>query len=411
VRPACLIALALALVCAGCGDDDSGGNGGGGGGNSSDGGGSGDSGGGGDTSGGGVPADFSALVKDTETALEDYWAGALGSFSGGSFTAPARVEAYTEDNPPRGSACLKPSSPEWEGNSFYCPPDEALYLDADFLPELGAEFDTPETATVLVHAHEFGHHLQALDAAEPALDVGNELQADCYAGVFMSAVESGAASLDVGELYPAAALNTMRDLADSNWEQTSWFEPGAHGGPVERAQAMATGYLTEDAQFCAGYESTGPIEPVTVGPQGSEYTFRPPPAAKLEELERGYRMTIGSQADSYMDIGHWNSLEGAATEAISQVAPTHFGDSQYEYVGDVEDFDVGIEGFDIANVRYQQVLDGDTFHGALVLVTRSDGTGLLLDAYRPGPAPGADDHAAWLSVGNYAFSSLWGITE
>ena len=83
---------------------------------------------------------------------------------------------------------------------FYCPRDRDIYLDLTFFNELAQRFGAPgDFAQAYVVAHEVGHHVQTLtglsarvDAARRgasqseanALSVRQELQADCYAGVW-----------------------------------------------------------------------------------------------------------------------------------------------------------------------------------------------------------------------------------
>src|SRR5687768_11289243 len=83
---------------------------------------------------------------------------------------------------------------------FYCPRDRDIYLDLTFFNELAQRFGAPgDFAQAYVVAHEVGHHVQTsmglsarVDAARRgasqseanALSVRQELQADCYAGVW-----------------------------------------------------------------------------------------------------------------------------------------------------------------------------------------------------------------------------------
>ena len=83
---------------------------------------------------------------------------------------------------------------------FYCPADRKVYLDLSFFRDLEQRFGAPgDFAQAYVIAHEVGHHVQTLlgvsqrmasmrartSAAEAnALSVRQELQADCYAGVW-----------------------------------------------------------------------------------------------------------------------------------------------------------------------------------------------------------------------------------
>ena len=84
---------------------------------------------------------------------------------------------------------------------FYCPNDQKIYIDPDFFNELSQRFGAPgDFAMAYVIAHEVGHHIQNLEgtldqaqqragsaSARPRatqIQVGVELQADCYAGVW-----------------------------------------------------------------------------------------------------------------------------------------------------------------------------------------------------------------------------------
>ncbi len=80
---------------------------------------------------------------------------------------------------------------------FYCPLDQTVYLDLGFFQQMEKDFGATNTplAQEYVVAHEWGHHIQnitgvfsARDSHEPGDQgegVRSELQADCYAGVWM----------------------------------------------------------------------------------------------------------------------------------------------------------------------------------------------------------------------------------
>jgi uncharacterized protein len=83
---------------------------------------------------------------------------------------------------------------------FYCPGDAKVYIDLGFYDDLRQRFGAPgDFAQAYVVAHEVGHHIQTLTGlsdqvasarqqggrgASNALSVRQELQADCYAGVW-----------------------------------------------------------------------------------------------------------------------------------------------------------------------------------------------------------------------------------
>ena len=83
---------------------------------------------------------------------------------------------------------------------FYCPGDQKVYLDLNFFRQLKDRFKAPgDFAQAYVIAQEVGHHVQTLlgiskkvhearsrlpKAKANALSVRQELQADCFAGVW-----------------------------------------------------------------------------------------------------------------------------------------------------------------------------------------------------------------------------------
>ena len=83
---------------------------------------------------------------------------------------------------------------------FYCPADHKVYIDLSFYQDLQSRFGAPgDFAQAYVIAHEVGHHVQTLlgisernmaarqrasEAEANALSVRQELQADCFAGIW-----------------------------------------------------------------------------------------------------------------------------------------------------------------------------------------------------------------------------------
>lgn len=105
---------------------------------------------------------------------------------------------------------------------FYCPPDEKAYIDLSFYDDLRKELGAPgDFAEAYVIAHEFGHHVQNLlgidqDVAEKVaknkklanpLSVKQELQADCFAGVWAAHADKKLQidTSDIQEAMTAAA--------------------------------------------------------------------------------------------------------------------------------------------------------------------------------------------------------------
>lgn len=347
------------------------------------------------------------LVSGTEAALEAYWTGALPAFSQHPFEPPKGLVFYDNTHEPEVAGCRIDGPGDWVGNSFYCPGDRTLYLNPDLFAVLGKELNTPTLGGVVIHAHEFGHHLSEVDRASfTTPTVGSELQADCYAGTFLSALQDGAVSipgLDSFSLYDA--MQTIREMGDEgvNWDDDiSWFEDGAHGGPTQRSYAMALGAISGDASLCQAYELTGPIDPVNVG----SYKFTPPPASRGIVFGDVHLMSSAAFPGITLKASPTDSNATDPTTALVQAIPQYFAGSNVTQVDAPNDF-VTLNGLASASFRYQQHnQNGQPTHGVLVLATRGDGTAIILDLNAPGPSP---DTPGWHRLGDAAFSSLWGV--
>jgi len=141
---------------------------------------------------------------------------------------------------------------------FYCPGDRKVYLDLTFFDELDRRFGAPgDFAQAYVVAHEVGHHIQTLtglsdrmasarrNASETeanALSVRQELQADCYAGVWghYAARKQMLDTDDVDEgLRAAAAIGDDRLQKQSGGRVVP--ESFTHGSSAQRVEWFRRG--------------------------------------------------------------------------------------------------------------------------------------------------------------------------
>jgi predicted metalloprotease len=146
---------------------------------------------------------------------------------------------------------------------FYCPADRSVYVDLTFFEELNRRFGAPgDFAQAYVIAHEIGHHVQnelGIDdevrqavQQEPGrqneLSVRQELQADCFAGVWAySTYQRGL--LEQGDLEEglgaAAAVGDDR-LTGGNVPSDSF----THGTSEQRSRWFRTGFDSGRPEDC-----------------------------------------------------------------------------------------------------------------------------------------------------------------
>jgi len=150
---------------------------------------------------------------------------------------------------------------------FYCPPDRKVYLDLSFFRALRDRFGAPgDFAQAYVIAHEVGHHVQLLlgiadrvrrsggrmaSGQRNALSVKQELQADCFAGVWAYHARRRNI-LDPGDLEEA--LRAAAAIGDDRLQQQSrgYVVPDSftHGSSAQRTRWFKRGFDSGDPQQC-----------------------------------------------------------------------------------------------------------------------------------------------------------------
>ena len=210
-------------------------------------------------------ADFvSVVLADTE----DTW-NQIFTDLGGSYTEPTLVLFSDRVN----SACGLASSAV---GPFYCPGDQQVYLDLAFFRDLRDRYSAPgDFAQAYVIAHEVGHHVQTLmgisaevrqagqgrsQSEVNALSVRQELQADCFAGLWGNAAHSQRQLLEPGDLEEA--LGAASAIGDDRLHRqaggTVVPDSFTHGSSEQRVRWFRRGFETGDINNCNTFSVASP---------------------------------------------------------------------------------------------------------------------------------------------------------
>ena len=207
-----------------------------------------------------------AFVQSILGDTEDTW-HALFQQSGQQYRDPTLVLFRGGVN----SACGFANSAV---GPFYCPGDQQVYLDLQFFDEMASRFSVAgDFAQAYVIAHEVGHHVQTLlgvsqqmQAArqrgarmegDNGLLVRQELQADCFAGVWANHAQQRHDWLEEGDLEEA--LNAANAIGDDRLQQQSQGRvvPDAftHGTSAQRVKWFRIGFDSGDPTRCDTFQT------------------------------------------------------------------------------------------------------------------------------------------------------------
>jgi len=198
----------------------------------------------------------SVVLADTE----ETW-GAVFAQAGGRYQEPTLVffSGAVESACGFAQAAVGP---------FYCPADRKVYIDLSFYRDLETQLGAGgDFAQAYVVAHEVGHHVQTLlgisertlaarrrasEAEANALSVRQELQADCFAGVWAHNADRQRQLLEPGDIEEG--LNAASQIGDDRLQQRSRGyvvpESFTHGSSAQRVRWFKVGYETGDVNAC-----------------------------------------------------------------------------------------------------------------------------------------------------------------
>jgi len=204
---------------------------------------------------------ISVVLQDTE----DVW-NKIFSDSGRTYREPKLVLFRQSVR----SACGFSSAAT---GPFYCPADEKIYIDLDFLENMLKRFrSTGDFAIAYILAHEVGHHVQKLLGITKKVDsrrgyvsenrineltVRLELQADFLAGIWVHHAQKMKNIIEAGDVEEAfRAVNAVGDDR-IQMQQQGYVVPDSftHGTSAQRLKwfkkGMTTGNLNLGDTFTA----------------------------------------------------------------------------------------------------------------------------------------------------------------
>lgn len=151
---------------------------------------------------------------------------------------------------------------------FYCPADQKVYIDLSFYQDLKNRHGAPgDFAQAYVIAHEIGHHVQTLlgisekvhsarrrvsDVQGNKLSVMQELQADCFAGVWAYHANRTRQILEEGDIEEA--LGAASAIGDDRLQREArgYVTPDSftHGSSAQRVRWFKRGLKSGDVMEC-----------------------------------------------------------------------------------------------------------------------------------------------------------------
>ncbi|WP_075005888.1 KPN_02809 family neutral zinc metallopeptidase [Stigmatella aurantiaca] len=157
---------------------------------------------------------------------------------------------------------------------FYCPGDQRVYLDLTFFGELDRRLGASgDFAQAYVVAHEVGHHVQNLmgtsqrvhemrarsRADANALSVLQELQADCYAGIWAHHAQQQRQVLEQGDVEEG--LNAASAIGDDTLQRRAGGhvvpESFTHGSSAQRVAWFRRGLEQGTLEACDTFQQQG----------------------------------------------------------------------------------------------------------------------------------------------------------
>lgn len=211
------------------------------------------------SSGGGqCEGDLERILCGANNSVQEYWAAALPQYYGTEYQ-------YTDMVWFTGGVSTGCGQASSETGPFYCPLDNLVYLDLDFMQQLETMLvgRTSDLAEQYIVAHEFGHHVQNLLGTNAQVQraqqndpsranqysVALELQADCYAGVWVGSNDVLENQAELQEALDAAegvGDDRIQQKTQGRIDPESW----THGSAEQRRTWFLQGYNSQNPRTC-----------------------------------------------------------------------------------------------------------------------------------------------------------------
>lgn len=205
-------------------------------------------------------SDLEQVVCGATVDVQTYWQKNMRAFFNTDYEVTKTV-FFTDAT---DTGCGQASS---QTGPFYCPNDHLVYIDLSFMQALEKELvgTTSDLAEQYIIAHEYGHHIQNLVGTNAQVQqaeqndpgranqysVALELQADCFAGIWVGDAASRGL-LEPNEIQEA--LNAAAGVGDDRIQQKTQGridkESWTHGSAEQRQTWFTRGYNSGNPAQC-----------------------------------------------------------------------------------------------------------------------------------------------------------------
>jgi predicted metalloprotease len=206
-------------------------------------------------------SELEQIVCGATVDVQTYWQANLPTFYGVAYENTKTV-FFTDAT---DTGCGQATS---QTGPFYCPIDRLVYIDLGFMQALEQQLigKSTDLAEQYIVAHEYGHHVQNLvginDQVQQAqqndpgranqYSVAMELQADCFAGMWVGDVAKRGKLDSADEIKEAldAAAGVGDDRIQEKTQGRIDKEAWTHGSAEQRQTWFTRGYNSGDAKQC-----------------------------------------------------------------------------------------------------------------------------------------------------------------